>query len=40
VFTEQTGLVVNNVKVGDYSEAQKEGYIAKFEAANRELQNL
>ncbi|MFV8333763.1 carboxypeptidase regulatory-like domain-containing protein [Flavobacterium sp. GSP14] len=35
VFTDEQGkFVVNNVKVGDYSfEAQKEGYIAKFEAA-------
>ncbi len=35
VFTDEEGkFVVNNVKVGDYSfEAQKEGYIAKFEAA-------
>lgn len=36
VFTDDEGkFVVNNVKVGDYSfEAQKEGYIVKFEAAS------
>ncbi|SHM34330.1 carboxypeptidase regulatory-like domain-containing protein [Flavobacterium xanthum] len=35
VFTDEEGkFVVNNVKVGDYSfEAQKDGYITKFEAA-------
>jgi hypothetical protein len=35
VFTDEEGkFVVDNVKVGDYSfEAQKDGYIAKFEAA-------
>lgn len=35
VFTDEQGkFVVNNVKVGDYSfEAQKDGYLAKFEAA-------